>query len=61
MSGKNLRVNLIANTSQFKSAMAESSNQIKLLNSEFKSAAAETDKYGNRLDATGAKKKQLSG
>lgn len=61
MSGKNLRVNLIANTSQFKSAMSESSNQIKLLNSEFKSAAAETDKYGNRLDATGAKKKQLNG
>lgn len=61
MSGKSLRVNLIANTSQFKSAMAESSNQIKLLNSEFKNAAAETDKYGNKLDATGAKKKQLNG
>lgn len=56
-----MRVNLIANTSQFKSAMSESSNQIKLLNSEFRSAAAETDKYGNRLDATAAKKKQLSG
>lgn len=56
-----MRVNLIANTSQFKSAMTESSNQIKLLNSEFKSAAAETDQYGNKLDATGAKKRQLSG
>ncbi|MDO6448084.1 phage tail tape measure protein [Oceanobacillus profundus] len=61
MSGKNLRVNLIANTSQFKSAMAESSNQIKLLNSEFKNAAAETDQYGNKLDSTSAKKKQLTG
>src|SRR5690554_5711049 len=61
MSGKNLRVNLVANTSQFKSAMAQTSNQIKLLNSEFRSAAAETDKYGNKLDSTGAKKKQLNG
>lgn len=61
MSGKNLKVNLIANTSQFKSAMSQTSNQIKLLNSEFKSAAAETDKYGNKLDSTGAKKKQLNG
>lgn len=41
--------------------MSETSNQMKLINSEFKSAAAETDQYGNRLDATGAKKKQLSG
>lgn len=61
MSGKNLRVNLIANTSQFKSAMQQTSNQIKLLNSEFRNAAAETDKYGNKLDSTGAKKKQLNG
>ncbi|WP_368652364.1 phage tail tape measure protein [Ornithinibacillus sp. 4-3] len=61
MSGKNLKVNLVANTSQFKSAMTQSSNQIKLLNSEFKKAAAETDKYGNKLDATGAKKRQLNG
>lgn len=56
-----MRVNLIANTSQFKSAMAESSSQIKLMNSEFKNASAETDKYGNKLDATSAKKKQLNG
>lgn len=56
-----MRVNLIANTSKFKSAMAESSSQIRLLNSEFKSAAAETDQYGNKLDSTSAKKKQLSG
>lgn len=61
MDGKSLRVNLIANTSQFKSAMSESSSQISLLNSEFKKAAAETDKYGNKMDATGAKKKQLNG
>lgn len=58
---RDMKVNLIANTSQFKSAMTESSNQMKLINSEFKSAAAETDKYGNRLDQTGAKTKQLSG
>lgn len=61
MSGRNLRVNLVANTSQFKSAMSETSNQIKLLNSEFRNVAAETDKYGNKLDSTGAKKKQLNG
>src|SRR5690625_2409140 len=61
MSGKQLKVDLIANTSQFKRAMSETSNQIKLLNSEFRNAAAETDKYGNKIDATGAKKKQLSG
>src|SRR5699024_6243346 len=61
MSGKRLKVDLVANTSQFKRAMSETSNQMKLINSEFKSAAAETDKYGNRLDATGAKKRQLSG
>lgn len=61
MSGRNLRVNLIANTSRFKSAMSESSEQIKLLNSEFRNAAAETDQYGNKLDSTGAKKKQLNG
>src|SRR5690625_656758 len=34
---------------------------MKLLNSEFKGAAAETDQYGNKLDQTGAKKKQLNG
>ncbi len=61
MDGKSLRVNLIANTSQFKSAMTESSRQISLLNSEFKKAANETDQYGNKLDATSAKKKQLNG
>ena len=61
MADKNLKVNLIANTSKFKSAMSESSSQIKLLNSEFKNAAAETDKYGNKIDSTGAKQKQLSG
>lgn len=61
MSGRNLKVNLVANTSQFKSAMSETSNQIKLLNSEFKNASSETDQYGNKLDNTGAKKKQLTG
>lgn len=61
MDGKSLRVNLIANTSQFKTAMTESSKQIGLLNSEFKKAANETDQYGNKLDSTAAKKKQLSG
>jgi len=61
MTGRSLKVNLVANTSQFKSAMSETSNQMKLINSEFKSAAAETDKYGNKLDQTGAKKKQLNG
>src|SRR5690625_1317932 len=60
MSGKRLKVDLIANTSQFKRAMTETSNQMKLINSEFKNAAAETDKYGNKLDVTGAKKKQLN-
>ncbi|GGN59303.1 phage tail tape measure protein [Oceanobacillus indicireducens] len=61
MSGRNLTVNLVANTSQFKSAMAETSNQIKTINSEFRNASAETDEYGNKLDNTGAKKKQLNG
>lgn len=61
MDGKSLKVNLIANTSQFKSAMTESSRQISLLNSEFKKASNETDQYGNKLDSTSAKKKQLSG
>lgn len=61
MDGKSLKVNLIANTSQFKTAMTESSKQISLLNSEFKKASNETDQYGNRLDSTSAKKKQLSG
>lgn len=60
MSGKNLKVNLIANTSQFKSAMTQTSNQIKLINSEFKKASAETDKYGNKIDSSAAKQKQLS-
>ena len=41
--------------------MSETSNQMKLINSEFKSASAETDQYGNQLDKTGAKKKQLNG
>lgn len=61
MADKSLRVNLVANTSNFKSAMKESSDQIRLLNSEFKNASAETDNYGNRMDSTGAKQKQLSG
>ncbi|MFA1819001.1 phage tail tape measure protein [Virgibacillus oceani] len=61
MSGRNLRVNLIANTSQFKSAMSETSNQMKTINSEFRNASAETDEYGNKLDNTGAKKTQLNG
>lgn len=41
--------------------MSESSNQMKLINSEFRNASAETDKYGNAMDKTGAKKKQLNG
>lgn len=61
MTGRSLKVNLVANTLQFKTAMTQTSNQMKLINSEFKSVAAETDKYGNKLDQTAAKKKQLSG
>lgn len=55
-----MRVNLIANTSQFRTAMAESSQEIRHINSEFRTASAETDQYGNVLDNTGAKKKQLT-
>lgn len=58
--GKSYQVSLVANTSQFKSAMADSARQMKTINSEFKSTTAETDKYGNALDKTGAKKKKLS-
>lgn len=58
--GKSYQVSLVANTSQFKSAMADSARQMKTINSEFKNSAAETDKYGNALDKTSAKKKQLS-
>lgn len=41
--------------------MSESSRQMKLINSEFKNASAETDKYGNVMDNTSAKKRQLTG
>ena len=61
MSGRQLKVDLIANTSQFKSAMNETSQNMKNIKSEMKATSSETDKYGNSVQNNETRLKQLNG